>query len=81
MAAPVCADELRKLYDAIVALNTGERAVSVNFGERQVAFSQAQGKDLTTLYRTWWRQCGAGSGYPDLAATAERGPPAIARIV
>lgn len=76
MPAPVCADELVKIYDAILALMTGERATSVGFGDRQVTYTQSQLKDLQAIYRTFYRQCGADSGLPDLAATVERGPPA-----
>lgn len=76
MPAPDCADELQKIYDAVLALMTGERAVSVGFGERTVTYTQAQLKDLQALYRTFYRTCGADSGLPDIAATVERGPPA-----
>ena len=76
MAVPLCADELRKIYDAVLSLMTGERAVSVGFGERTVTCTQAQLKDLQQLYRTFYRECGSTSGLPDLANTVERGPPA-----
>lgn len=80
MAAPNCADVLAQLYDAIIGLQSGERAASVNFGERQVSFQPSQLKDLLAIWRVHYRQCGTGSGYPDLAATAERGPPALSRF-
>ena len=80
MPTPVSADELRKVYDAVMALMTGERAVSVGFGERQVTYTQTQLKDLQQLYRVFYRECGSGSGLPDIAATVERGPPAEFRF-
>lgn len=78
MPAPVCADELDKLYSAIMSLQSGAAVTSISFGERSVSYSQAQLKDLLGLYRTFWLACGRGTTYPDLAAGAavERGPPA-----
>lgn len=80
MPAPTCADVLARVHDAILALMTGERAVSVGFGERQVTYTQAQLKDLQSVYRLYYRECGSDSGYPDLSNTAERGPPAEFRF-
>lgn len=77
---PPCADELRKLYDAIMALMSGERATMVGFGDRQVTYTPTHLKDLQTLYRSFYRTCGADSGLPDLANATERGPPAVARF-
>jgi hypothetical protein len=78
MPAPVCTDELEKLYNAIMALQGGATVTSISFGERAVSYSQAQLKDMIGLYRAFWRQCGATAGFPDLspAAAVERGPPA-----
>lgn len=78
MPAPDCATQLGKLFDAITALQSGKTVTSISFGERSVAYSSAQINDLIGLYRSFWRTCGADSGYPDLnpAARAERGPPA-----
>lgn len=83
MALPVCADELRKVYDAIMALSAGKQVVGITFGERQVSYSQAQLGNLQSLYRIFWRQCGADAGLPDLSATAavERGAPARFRMI
>lgn len=76
-AAPVCVDDLRKIYDAIMALSSGKSVTSISFGERSVAYTASQMKDLQTLYRTFYRTCGVDSGLPDLSATAavERGAP------
>lgn len=78
MPAPVCADELEKLYNAIIALQGGAAVTSISFGERAVSYSQSNLKDLLGLYRTFWRQCGTTAGYPDLdpSGSVERGPPA-----
>lgn len=80
MAAPVCATELDKLYAAISALNTGKSVVSVGFGERSVSYNQAQLPQLLKLWQTWYRVCGATSGYPDFSQPVERGAPAFARV-
>lgn len=79
MPAPPCADELRKLYDAIMALSTGEKRASISFGDRQVSYSSANVAQLTALYRTFWRTCGADSGLPDISSQAAtlRGRPII----
>lgn len=74
---PDCSAELQKIYGAIMALTTGERAVTVTFGQRSVTYTQAQTKLLQDVYRTFYRQCGAGSGLPDFSQSIERGPPAI----
>lgn len=76
MAAPVCLTELEKLYNAIVALQSGKLVTSISFGERSVSYSAGQMPALLDLYRNFYRQCGADSGFPNLAVTAERGPPA-----
>lgn len=78
MTVPVCADELRRIYDAIMALGTGKARTTISFGDRSVTYSQSQLKDLRAIYAAFWRQCGADSGLPDLtaAATVERGRPA-----
>lgn len=76
MAAPPCLDQLAKLHDAIISLAAGERAVTVSFGERSATYAQGQLKDLKQLFGMYYRQCGADSGYPDLANPIERGPPA-----
>ena len=76
MPAPVCADELTKLYDAIMALQTGTTVVSVGFGERNVTYSQSNLAALKDLYKSFWLQCGAAEGYPDLSGAAARGRPA-----
>lgn len=76
MPAPVCADELEKLYTAIMKLQTGAQVTSIGFGERNVQYGQAQLGELINLYNVFHRQCGADEGYPDLASTAERGAPA-----
>lgn len=77
---PTCADELRKLYDAIMALQSGQRAVQMGFGERQVTFHVTQLSELRQTYALFYRQCGADSGLLDLSKPIERGPPAIARF-
>lgn len=76
MPAPVCADELEKLYKAIMALQTGDQVVSIGFGERNVQYGQAQLPQLMDLYKTFHRQCGVAEGYPDLKNSVERGVPA-----
>lgn len=80
MPAPVCATELAKLYDAIFALQTGQAVTSISFGERSVSYGQAELPSLLKLWSLWYRQCGAESGYPDLAAQTERGAPAFVRV-
>lgn len=78
MSVLPCTDQLQALYDAILALNTGERVIGINFGERSVQYSQNQLPDLLNLWRIFYRQCGADSGLVDLANTSVvlRGPPA-----
>lgn len=81
-APPTCADELRRLYDAVMALQTGERAVTISFGGRSVTYQQNQLKGLMQLGRHFWRVCGADSGLVNIfteAAAAERGPPVRVR--
>lgn len=81
MAAPlICADELRKLYDAIMALTTGQQATSIGFGERSVSYSKTDLGALMKLWTLWYRVCGTDSGLPDLAAATQRGAPACVRI-
>lgn len=80
MAAPDCADVLAKLYDALIALSSGQRAATISFGQRSVTYTQQNHKDLLTLYRQHYRMCGANSGYPDLASPIERGPPIVRRM-
>ena len=82
MTAPVpdCASELRKLYDAIMALQSGQRAVQMGFGERQVTFSTVHLSELRQMFALFYRQCGAESGLLDLSKAVERGPPAVARF-
>lgn len=80
MPAPICADELAKLYDTITALQSGKTVASIGFGERQVSYTQGDLPALMRLWSLWWRQCGAASGYPDLATAIERGPPATSRL-
>lgn len=76
---PTCADELRKLYDAIMALSSGAKRQTVTFGERSVTYSQQNMRDLLALFRTFYGTCGADSGLVDLSEAmrggAERGPP------
>lgn len=79
MPAPNCADELQRVYDAIMALATGKQTTSVSFGDRSVSYSQTQLKDLKLIYAAFYADCGAEAGLPDLASV-ERGPPAIARF-
>ncbi len=81
MAAPDCATILDKLHEAMIALATGERAATVSFGERSVTYTQQSLEGLERLYRTYYRQCGAGTGYPDLSVKAERGPPIRRRMI
>ncbi len=73
-----CATVLPKLYDAIIALSSGQQRVGINFGERSVQYSQGNLSQLMQLYSVFWRQCGAGSGLVDLSAgnMVERGAPA-----
>ena len=80
MPAPECADELRKVYDAIMALSTGARAVTVTFTDRSVTYTQVSLKTLSGIYRAFYRDCGADSGLPDLANTTQRGGPAYIRF-
>ena len=71
-----CTDRLHQLYDAILAVGAGEQAVRVRFGERQVEFGPAKLNDMIRVYRMLYRQCGAGSGLPDLATgLQQRGGP------
>lgn len=76
--AGTCVEELTKIYDAIMALNSGQRVVGVSIGERSVQYYQQQIPDLQKLFRIFWRECGAESGLVNLSDTntALRGPPA-----
>ncbi len=78
MPAPNCADELDKLYQAIMTLKSGKSVTSINYGERSVQYAQNQLKELQQLYGIFYRECGADSGLIDLSAgnMVERGPPA-----
>ena len=78
--APDCATELRKVYDAIMALQSGQRAVQMGFGDRQVTFGGTQLNELKQMYSLFYRQCGADSGLLDLSKAVQRGPPATARF-
>lgn len=78
--APDCETELRKIYNAIIALSTGERAVTVSFKERSVTYTQVQMSQLSGMYRTFYRMCGPESGLPDLSSTTQRGGPARVRF-
>ncbi|WP_169305480.1 hypothetical protein [Hyphomicrobium denitrificans] len=71
-------EELTKIYNAIMALNSGQRVVGVSIGERSVQYYQQQIPDLQKLYRVFYRQCGADSGLVDLSDSSMvlRGPPA-----
>lgn len=80
MPGPDCLTELRRLYDAIMALQSGERAVQMGFGERQATFSTVHLNDLRQTYALFYRRCGADSGLLDLSKAIERGPPAVARL-
>jgi hypothetical protein len=73
-----CVEDLTKIYNAIMALNSGQRVVGVSIGERSVQYYQQQIPDLQKLYRVFWRQCGADSGLVNLSddAMVLRGPPA-----
>lgn len=81
MPAPDCLAELRRLYDAIMALQSGERAVQMGFGERQVTFHTTQLKDLRQTYGQFYKLCGAESGLIDLSKAVQRGAPATSRIL
>lgn len=81
MPVPACADELRKLYDAVMALQTGKQVTQVSFGDRTVSYSAANLKDLLSLYRTFWVSCGADSGLPDLSQSVQRGRPFRYRMI
>ncbi|ADJ23030.1 hypothetical protein Hden_1218 [Hyphomicrobium denitrificans ATCC 51888] len=76
--AGTCVEELTKIYNAIMALNSGQRVVGVSIGERSVQYYQQQIPDLQKLYRVFYRQCGADSGLVDLSDSSMvlRGPPA-----
>lgn len=78
MPALSCSEQLQAFYDAIISLNSGERVIGINFGERSVQYSQSQLPDLLKLWRMFYRQCGADSGLIDLSDTnvVLRGPPA-----
>ncbi|MFZ4807482.1 MAG: gpW family head-tail joining protein [Hyphomicrobiaceae bacterium] len=77
--APDCATVLRSIHDAIIALGTGERVMTISFGSRSVTYTQGQMKDLRAIYQVFYRTCGADSGLVDLsqAAAVDRGPPAM----
>jgi hypothetical protein len=77
MPAPDCLSELRKLYDAIMSLQSGKAVAIISIGERSVQYSQRDLKHLTQLFTVFYRQCGAESGLTDLSAGSmvERGPP------
>lgn len=76
--AGTCVEELTKIYDAIMALNTGQRVVGVNFGERSVQYYQQSIPQLQKLFGTFWRECGPESGLVNLSESnmTMRGPPA-----
>lgn len=68
MPAPTCAEQLQKLHDAIMALATGSRAVTVAFGERSVTYNQIDLALLRQTYGLFFAECGAASGLPNLNA-------------
>jgi hypothetical protein len=78
--APTCADELRKIYDAIMALQSGKSVTSIGFGERNVSYGQSDLAAMKDLFRVFYGQCGADSGLVNIADTSasgvERGRPA-----
>jgi hypothetical protein len=80
MTAPVCADELQKLYTVITALASGKQTVSIGFGERQVSYTAGSLPALSKIWGMWYRVCGAESGLPDIGSPVERGGPARSRI-
>lgn len=77
MPAPVCADELRKVYDAIMSLSTGARVTTISFGDRSVTYGHDQLKALREMYGLFYRDCGADSGLVDLSGVGatRRGVP------
>ena len=79
MPPPDCATELGKIYDAIMALGTGQQATSVSFNGRSVSYGPSQLPQLQRLYQMFWRTCGADAGYPNLSQPVERGLPAVYR--
>lgn len=81
MTPEECQATLQSLHDAILALVKGERVVTIMFSERQATYSQAQLRDLQTIYQRYYASCGEDSGLPNLALRAERGPPAIYRML
>ncbi len=77
-APPDCGTELKRLYDAIMALQGGAQVTSISFGERAVQYGQPQLPALIGLYRQFWMACGKDAGWPDLSPSAavERSGPA-----
>lgn len=82
IATPNCDDVLRRLYNAIIDLQTGKKTTSISFGERSVSYTQANFKQMMDLYSQFYRTCGADTDLPDLSASAlvERGRPFIVRF-
>lgn len=80
MTPEECRSTLQSLHDAILALVRGEKVVSIMFSERQATYSQAQLRDLQSVYQRYYGACGADSGLVDLSMRAERGSPASYRM-
>lgn len=80
-----CSIMLPRLHDACVALMEGKSTVRLRTADyREVEYQQGDLDSLLKLYKYWYGICGAGSGYPDLAAALTqsltvRGPAAPVR--
>ena len=80
--APVCSTELKKFYDAYVALTTGQNEVRMRAADnRELQYGIGDIDKVLNMYNFWYAQCGADSGFPDLRgvqgqSSVTRGGPA-----
>lgn len=76
---PVCAEELSKLYNAMMAKMQSKQRTRTRYEDQEAEYSSVTLKDLEKMYMVWWNKCGDGSGFPDMSTKQRRGPPAHVR--
>ena len=77
-----CEDDLKAIYDAIIALGKGQQLVRVSHDGTSSDYTPADLDTLLDLYRLLYNRCGAGTDLPRLDRTAmvRRGGPATPRF-